>query len=60
MKIDYWYKDDKEIAAADCFFYPNSGEYRGNVYNKDGRIIGDYIAKDSVEIEERFPGIFGE
>ena len=59
MKIDFWY-DEKEIAAADCFFYPNSGEYRGNVYNESGQIIGDYVSRDSVEIEKRFPGIFGE
>lgn len=60
MHIDFWYEEEKEIAAADCFFYPNSGEYRGNIYNGSGRIIGDYTAKDSVEIEKRFPGIFGE
>ena len=60
MKIDYWYKEDKKAVAADCFFYPNEGKYRGNVYNKDGRMIGDYTATDSVEIEKRFPGIFGE
>ncbi len=59
MKIDIWYKGEK-IAAADCYFYPNSGEYRGNIYNANGRMIGDYSSKDSVEIEKRFPGIFGD
>ena len=58
MKIDFWYGED-EIAYADCYFYPNEGEYRGNVYNADGRIIGDYTSRNSVEIEKRFPGIFG-
>lgn len=59
MKINYWYKDEHKIAAADCYFYPNEGIYRGNVYNAEGRIIGDYSSRDSVEIEKRFPGIFG-
>ena len=58
MKIDIWY-DGEEIFAADCTFYPNDGIYRGNLYNADGRMIGDYSSTDSVEIEERFPGIFG-
>lgn len=64
FKIDYWYKDgrkaQKEIAFADCFFYPNSGHYAGNIYNKDGDIIGDYTSDNSIEIGKRFPGIFGE
>jgi len=58
MKIEIWYRGET-IESADCFFYPNAGEYRGNLYNKDGQIIGDYVSRDSVEIEERFPGIFG-
>lgn len=58
MKIDLWYKGET-IAAATVTFYPNSCEYRGNIYNKEGRIIGDFTSKDSVEIEKRFPGIFG-
>ena len=59
MKIDLWYKNEK-IVFADCFFYPNSGEYRGNLYNESGKAIGDYSSKNSVEIEKRFPGIFGK
>lgn len=57
LKIDWWYKPERKCEA-DCFFYPESGEYRGNIY-KDGKMVGDYTAKDSVEIERRFPGIFG-
>ena len=57
MKIDKWYEGE-QIAGADCFFYPNEGVYRGNVYNAEGRMIGDYVCRDSVEIENRFPGIF--
>ena len=61
LNIDFWYGDsEKDIAAADCFFYPNSGHYAGNIYNKDGKAIGDFTSNDSVEIEKRFPGIFGE
>ena len=53
MKIDLWYPDDRAIAGADCTFYPNDGIYRGNLYNADGRCIGDYSSKDSLEIEKR-------
>ena len=60
MRIDYWYNDRRKAAYADCFFYPNEGVYRGNVYDSDGNMIGDYTASDSVEIEKRFPGIFGD
>jgi len=64
FKIDYWYKSGrearKEIAFANVSFYPNEGIYRGNVFNSDKKIIGDFTANDSVEIERRFPGIFGE
>ena len=59
MKIDIWYKGE-QVAAADCTFYPGDCEYRGNLYNASGRIIGDYSSKNSVEIEKHFPGIFGE
>ena len=57
MNIDLWYKNEK-IASADCFFCPYDGIYRGNLYNKSGKIVGDYSAKDSTEIEKRFPHIF--
>lgn len=59
MKIDLWHTGEK-IEFADCFFYPESGEYRGNLYNADGKAIGDYTSKDSIEIEKRFPGIFND
>lgn len=59
MRVDIWYEGEK-AARVDCFFYPNSGEYRGNLYNKDGKAIGDFSARDSVEVERRFPGIFGD
>ena len=60
MYIDYWYKGaHKDKYFADCFFYPNEGIYRGNIYNKKGKMIGDYSSRDSLEIEKTFPGIFG-
>ena len=61
LKIDFWYGNSrKDICSADCYFYPNNGYYAGNVYDKDGKAIGDYTEKDSVKIEDEFPGIFGE
>jgi len=58
VKIDMWYEDEKPVSV-DCCFYPNDGIYRGNLYNADGKAIGDFSSTDSVEIEEKFPGIFG-
>jgi len=60
IKMDLW-NDNKpeEVAGASATFYPNAGEYRGNLYNRNGNIIGDYTADNSAEIEDRFPGIFG-
>lgn len=61
MIIDLWHgESEEEIADANCFFYPHDGEYRGNLFNKEGEIIGDYKATDSVEIGHRFPGIFDD
>ena len=60
MFIDFWNNDTLEtIDGASVSFYPNAGEYRGNVY-KNGRPVGDFTSKDSAEIENIFPGIFGE
>lgn len=61
INFDFWHGETvADIAGIDCCFYPNTGEYRGNIYNKDNRIIGDYNTRDSVELEKMFPGIFGE
>ena len=60
MIIDFWYGDSKkDIVKVDCYFYPNDGVYRGNIYNKDNKIIGDFTGSDSLKIEKAFPGIFG-
>ena len=54
IKIDMWYKNEpKEADRIDVFFYPNDGEYRGNIY-KDRKIIGDYVCNDSLELEKTF------
>lgn len=55
VQVDMWYGNAKEEAdGISVTFYPNSGEYRGNIY-KDGKMIGDYICKSSVELEDAFP-----
>lgn len=60
MKIDFWYGDTLEaIECIDYTFYPNDGEYRGNLY-KGGRAVGDYVTKNSSELEKIAPGIFGD
>ena len=55
MKIDMWY-DNKfsDIAAIDCFFSDCDCVYRGNLYDANGKMIGDYSTTNSVEIERRF------
>lgn len=54
IEIDMWYGDNyKEADAIDVTFYPNDGEYRGNIY-KGGKFIGDYTCNDSVELENKF------
>ncbi|EOS48261.1 hypothetical protein C810_01347 [Lachnospiraceae bacterium A2] len=51
IMIDMWYGDKKEDAdKIDISFYPNDGEYRGNIW-KDGRMIGDYVFADPVALE---------
>lgn len=54
IKIDMWYGNKPtEADKVDVTFYPNEGEYRGNIY-KDGKIIGDYACNDSIELEKDF------
>ena len=54
INIDMWYGNKPEEAdKINIFFYPNDGEYRGNIY-KNNKIIGDYVATDSMEIENAF------
>lgn len=54
IMIDMWYGDKASDAdKISVNFYPNDGEYRGNIY-KDGRAIGDYVCADSLTIEKVF------
>lgn len=59
ITIDMWYGDTftpKEYRA-DASFYPHGSfgySYRGNIYNSEGKTIGDYAASDTSAIEENF------
>lgn len=60
INFDFWYGDTiKEVAKVSCYFSDCDTIYRGNLYNKYNKIIGDYSTPDSVELEKMFPGIFG-
>ena len=55
INVDMWYGDNhKEADKIDITFYPNDGEYRGNIY-KNGKIVGDYTCNVSQELEKNFP-----
>lgn len=55
INIDMWYGDKKEDAdRIGVIFYDLDCEYRGNIY-KNGKIIGDYACKNSLELEKAFP-----
>lgn len=62
LTIDMWYGDKfvPRKYGADASFYGNDGEYRGNIYNESGKIIGDYTSDNSVLIEKNFLIDFGE
>jgi hypothetical protein len=58
ITYDFWYGDTKEdITGADCTFYPNYGEYRGNLY-KGTEVIGDYVSDSSVDIAKELQIVF--
>ena len=59
MEFDFWYGDTvAEVTSISCFFNDLDCEYRGNMYRKDGKCIGDFSATDSLEIEKYFKGVF--
>ena len=62
LTIDMWYGDKfvPRKYGADASFYGNDGEYRGNIYNESGKIIGDYTSDNSILIEKNFLIDFGE
>ena len=61
MKIDFWYGNKmKDVARVDCYFNDLNCSYSGNMYDANGKPIGDWWCKDSVMVEKTFYGIFGE
>ena len=55
VHIDMWYGGKPtEADKISINFYDLDAEYRGNIY-KDGKIIGDYSCKNSLELEKAFP-----
>lgn len=62
LVIDMWYGDTFEPKKyeADDSFYDNDGEYRGNIYDETGKLVGDYHTDSSVLIEENFLIDFGD
>lgn len=55
INFDMWYNDDyKKADKITITFYPNSADYRGNIYINN-RIVGDYVCNDSIELEKAFP-----
>lgn len=55
INIDFWYGDTlQDVKSINCFFSDTDCIYRGNMYNADHKIIGDYSCADSVTIEKVF------
>jgi hypothetical protein len=56
LDVDMWYGDEFVPGkyGADAFFNDMSGIYTGNIYDENGKRIGDYSCDDSVEIEDNF------
>lgn len=55
INIDMLYGNShKEADKIDISFYSNDGKYRGNIYI-NGKIVGDYVCDDSLELEKSFP-----
>lgn len=56
VTIDMWYNDPiDEIYKINMSFSDADLEYRGNLYNKEGKAIGDFTTKDSVALYDAFP-----
>lgn len=54
-RLDLWYDNNpSDIDRISITFNDHDCTYRGNLYS-GGRIIGDYTATDSIELEKRFP-----
>ena len=55
-KVDMWYNHPfiKKVYFADAFFSDCDCVYRGNIYDENGKVVGDYTTTDSVWIENSF------
>lgn len=56
IKIDMWYKDKfkPKKYGANAYFNDLSCTYCGWIYNENNKIIGNYTASNSIEIENNF------
>ena len=60
LRIDRWYPFRLyDVDRVDVFFYPEAGQYRGNLYI-NGQAVGDYYSDNSVEVEQKFQHIFSK
>lgn len=59
MNVDIWYKNARPTDVMCVAFYPNEGKYRGWLIDKDNRIVGDFTADDSKQMERRLEEIIG-
>lgn len=60
--VDMWYGDKfmPKKYGADAWFSDADCVYRGNIYDDNGKAIGDYTADDSTIIEKNFNISWGE
>ena len=56
MIINMWHgnKFEPKKYKADAYFNDLSCKYCGWIYNENNKIIGDYTASNSIEIENNF------
>lgn len=56
MFIDFWYGHKKSDVAFISFSFSDlDGVYRGNMYDKNKKCIGDFFTDDSLQISAAFP-----
>ena len=62
LKIDLWYNNNVSDInyIGNINFNDMDCNYRGHIFAENGRLIGDFCCDNSVELEKRFPGCFGD
>ena len=56
MNYDFWFgHKKKDVAFVSVSFSDLDCIYRGNMYDKNRKCIGDFSTYDSVKIEKAFP-----